>query len=111
MTTKDPENITIYTAPGCAACGATRDRFNAKGVPFTEEDFLDQTPEKQAQLKATVGQRAPLVVTENHGSWSGLNVTKMKEVVQAHQASGNQSAVTPGNPAVTAGPTPTGPHA
>lgn len=106
MPNRPAEDITIYTAPDCAACTLTKDRFTAKGVQFTEKDFLSESPEKQAELKRTVGQQAPLVVTENHGSWAGMNPGKVREVVKAHAASGNQSAATAQNspPAVAAGP-------
>lgn len=79
--TPDGEGIIVYTAPQCQACKATTQRFQDKGVPFTEKPFAEQPPEKQAQLKRDVGARAPLVVTADHGSWAGMNPQKIREVV------------------------------
>ncbi|MCI1788026.1 MAG: NrdH-redoxin [Actinomyces sp.] len=71
--------VTVYTAPGCVQCDATRRALSSHGIAFAEVD-LGASPDVLARLKADGWMRAPIVQTGDGQAWSGFRPDKIKEL-------------------------------
>lgn len=82
---REAPEVLIYTKDDCSRCDLVKKRLASKGVPFTERDFPSQPPEVQDRLKRDVGMNAPLVITQHFGSFSGIDTTIMRNLVNAYR--------------------------
>lgn len=77
--------LTIYIKPtGCFGCDKTTQLFTEAGVTFTAVD-ITTNPQALEYITEDLGySQAPVVLYEKGGSedhWSGLNPTKIKQVI------------------------------
>lgn len=74
--------ITVYTAPRCMACLATKKQLEKHGAQFTVED-IDSHPHVLEQAKHHGHTSAPYVTATDGDTlldhWSGLRVEKIKK--------------------------------
>lgn len=93
-----PEAVTVWTTPNCVKCNATKRYLSKQGTAFTER-ALESAPEQLAAFKAAGHHSAPIVETSQHGTWSDLNLDKIRSLAPRSPA-----AMPP--PAPAAGATP-----
>jgi glutaredoxin-like protein NrdH len=62
--------VTVYTAPGCYGCSATKRQLDKAGIPYVEEPMSADVVD---EAKATLGEKlmAPIVRAGEH-LWAGF---------------------------------------
>ena len=82
--------ITVYTKPGCFGCRKTIEKFETAGITPQVVD-VSTTPAALDYISEELGySQAPVIVYDKDGSedhWSGLNPTKIEQVIQLEQTS------------------------
>lgn len=87
--------VWVKDLPGehCQQCDVTTDYFERNKIPFEKRGLSEATPEQMAEFRK-IGMSAPVVLTQEHGSWAGLRPEKLREVKKAHRSA--KSASPPG---------------
>ena len=114
--------VTLYTTPGCEACGEARKLLNARGVPFKEVSVNSEA--QLAELKSVVGSNSvpalvvgPSVVkgfeeSQYHRTLDAAGYPKAGILPPRRQAEPAPEAPKPAAEAIEATePAPTGPYA
>lgn len=68
--------VTVYSKDNCQPCRLTKMALDRKGVPY-EEKRVDLDDEALTELKELGYLQAPVVVTSEGDSWSGLRPDKI----------------------------------
>ena len=70
-------SITVYTKPACVACNQTKKTLDKMGLSY---NVVDITEDAAAYDKVvSMGfMSAPVVVTDEGGSWAGYQPEKLK---------------------------------
>lgn len=77
--------VTIYTAPNCGACTASKSSLKRREVDYTEVD-LSTDPEALKMVKALGYAKAPVMVLTDPATdrvldhWSGYRLDKLKTI-------------------------------
>lgn len=75
--------ITLYTAPGCGLCLATKLALDRAGLAYRQID-LPQYAKAMERVKALGYRQAPVVVVERAGQealhWAGFRPEMVKEL-------------------------------
>ena len=74
--------ITLYTAPGCGPCLATKHAMSLRGIPFDLVDLRDD-PDAMERVKALGYRSAPVVVVEDGDSvqhWTGFQLDLLTDL-------------------------------
>lgn len=79
--------VWVMDTPGeiCQHCDTTTDYLERNRIPFESRGLSEATPEQREEFRA-LGLSAPVVLTKEHGSWTGLRPDKLRQVKKAHQA-------------------------
>lgn len=75
--------VTVYTAPACRACDATKRHLDRRGIAYTEQPFDDDALAAAVSLGFTT---APVVCVSVDGiedSWSGYRPDRIDALVRA----------------------------
>lgn len=77
------ETVTVWGKPDCPKCWALTRKFDKAGVQYEYRNYLDESPDRQQQLRALAdGAKAlPIVVTSTHGSWGDLHMPKVEALI------------------------------
>ena len=79
-------NVTIYTAPGCGPCTATKRAMTAREIPFTEVNTAEDAAAR-AYLRDDLGYVSTPVTALTYAdgsvhSWGGFNLEQIKRLQQ-----------------------------
>lgn len=81
------EQITIWSkSDSCQPCRLTKQRFLDSGIPFTERALEDASAAQLDEFRSHGFLAAPVVITEHHGTWAGLNPGKIRNLIADHRA-------------------------
>lgn len=75
-------DITVYSAPNCSACFATKAWLNSKGIPFHEVDI--SADEALAEQFRERGLTELPIVTTHDDLWTGFRMCKLHKLI-GHQ--------------------------
>jgi glutaredoxin len=68
-----PDEITIFTKPGCPFCAAAKEDYRRRGVSFTEYDVLADKEARERMLALNGGKRAVPTILEGGRVKIGFN--------------------------------------
>lgn len=79
--------VWVKDTPGepCHQCDVTTQYLERNRIPFTTKGLSEATPEQMDEFRS-IGQSAPVVLTEKSGAWAGLRPDKLREVKMAHRS-------------------------
>lgn len=77
----DPAVI-VYTRKGCGPCRATKRVLDKYGVEYEERSLESMSPEGIARFREAGFGSAPIVVTRDHGSWSGHQPARLHALAE-----------------------------
>jgi glutaredoxin 3 len=59
-----PEEVTIYTKPGCPYCKAAKEELSRQGTSFTELDVTTDSAAKETAVKLAGKPVVPVIVED-----------------------------------------------
>ena len=76
-----PSKVTVYTTPSCQQCEMTKRVLTKHGV---EHEVVDLSKDEDAlkYVQELGYNAAPVVVTDNHGHWSGFRLSRLNELAE-----------------------------
>lgn len=57
-----PDEVVIYTKPGCPYCAAAKDDFQERGVKYTEFDVTSDPEAKEEAIRLAGQSMVPVIV-------------------------------------------------
>ncbi len=90
--------VTVYSAPGCQPCAATKRSLDKAGIPYEEIELAGLDEEERARV-VEGHTSAPIVRAPGIGTWSGHRPSQIEQVIVQQAAAttaGRTGPTTPG---------------
>lgn len=73
--------VTVFSQPNCVPCRKVKTWLDSKGVEYEERDIT--TDEEAYRHVRELGHMGVPVIETKEKNWSGIDLEKMKELVNA----------------------------